>query len=126
MPLLGAPRPPVGCPCGSGAPYADCCGPLHRGRRAGSPTAPTAERLMRSRYSAYVVEDVDYLLATWHPSTRPVRLVLDDGDAWLGLEVLAATEDTVRFVARHRDGALHEHSTFVREDGHWYYLSARS
>ena len=58
------------CPCGTGLPYDDCCGPLH----AGSTAAATAEQLMRSRYSAFAVGDAAYLLATWHPSTRPAAL----------------------------------------------------
>jgi len=121
------------CPCQSGKPYTDCCGPLHRGDAA----AATAEALMRSRYSAYVQGDADYLLATWHASTRPTAL--DFGDAasthWLGLEVrrygTAGTTDPdhaiVEFVARYRIGGapavrLHEISRFVREDGRWYYV----
>ncbi|MFZ2176709.1 MAG: YchJ family metal-binding protein, partial [Rhodococcus sp. (in: high G+C Gram-positive bacteria)] len=55
------------CPCLLGEPYDDCCGRYHRGVT----TAPTAERLMRSRFSAFAVLDAEYLLATWHPSTRP-------------------------------------------------------
>lgn len=89
---------------------------------------------MRSRYSAYVLKRADYLLATWHPSTRPTTLDLaeNDGTRWLGLEVRKhvqqdATHATVEFVARYRiDGRghrLHELSRFVREaDGRWYYI----
>ncbi len=120
-----------GCPCGSGRPYTDCCGRWH----AGAP-APTAEALMRSRYSAYVLRRNDYLLATWHATTRPAAETLaeseDDGvPRWLGLEVKrhAATGDdraVVEFVARYRAGGrghrLHETSRFVREDGRWYYV----
>ena len=88
---------------------------------------------MRSRYSAYVLKLADYLLATWHPSTRPSELDLAaDTTKWLGLEVRRHQVDddrhaTVEFVARYRiDGRghrLHEISRFVREDGRWYYLS---
>lgn len=118
------------CPCQSGKPYAACCGPLHRGDAA----AATAEVLMRSRYSAYVQSDADYLLATWHTSTRPTKLDFDDAAAtrWLGLEVRrygTADPDNaiVEFVARYRVGGapavrLHEISRFVREDGRWYYV----
>lgn len=121
------------CPCQSGKPYAGCCGPLHRGDVA----AATAEALMRSRYSAYVQGDADYLLATWHASTRPAQLDFGDAAAtrWLGLEVrrygTAGTTDPdhaiVEFVARYRIGGapavrLHEISRFVREDGRWYYV----
>ena len=117
------------CPCGSGRGYAHCCGPLHAGAPAPDPAA-----LMRSRYSAYVQRREDYLLATWHPATRPARLELDATPAptWLGLEVrrhavTGADAASVEFVARHRVGGgravrLHETSRFVREDGRWFYL----
>jgi len=87
---------------------------------------------MRSRYSAYVLGREDYLLATWHASTRPAALDLAAGPPakWLGLDVKARTETadtaTVEFVARCRIGGraqrLHEISRFVREDGRWYYI----
>lgn len=87
---------------------------------------------MRSRYSAYVLKLADYLLATWHPSTRPSELDLAADDSkWLGLEVkrhAVQGEDqaTVEFVARYRIAGrghrLHELSRFVREDGRWFYI----
>ncbi|MCW2758425.1 MAG: hypothetical protein JWO46_2171 [Nocardioidaceae bacterium] len=115
------------CPCGSGTPYAGCCGPLH----AGEP-APTAERLMRSRYAAFVTGDEDHLFRTWHPRTRPDDLSLP-AVTWTGLEVLAVeaggvddSTGTVEFVARSRDAsgdhALHETSRFVRRAGRWVYV----
>ncbi|MEW6648072.1 MAG: YchJ family protein [Pseudomonadota bacterium] len=115
------------CPCGSGKPYAQCCAPWHDGT-----AAPTAEALMRSRYAAFVLEKVDYLLATWHPSTRPAELVLDAQLRWLGLEVRHSRggsgddEGEVEFVARcklhGKAGRLHEVSRFVCEEGRWYYV----
>lgn len=117
------------CPCQSGQPYATCCGPLHAGG-----SAANAESLMRSRYSAYVRGDVDYLLATWHASTRPEMLDFSDAAAthWLGLEVKRhqqhdADHATVEFAARYRVGGrsavrLRELSRFVREDGRWFYV----
>lgn len=115
------------CPCGRSLPYAACCGRHH----AGIPAAD-AESLMRSRYSAYVRGLEDYLLATWHATTRPAALSLGAGPQpkWLGLVVTAQTEtgDTsmVEFVARCRVGGraqrLHEISRFVREKGRWYYV----
>jgi SEC-C motif-containing protein len=87
---------------------------------------------MRSRYSAYVLGLEDYLLATWHASTRPAALNFGAGAQakWLGLEVKAHAESddsaTVEFVARCRVGGraqrLHEVSRFVREDGCWFYV----
>ena len=119
---------PEACPCGSGLRYAVCCGRRH----GGAEFAPTAEALMRSRYSAYVLKLDEYLLATWHASTRPAELNLaDDPTKWLGLEVRqhrssGPDQAEVEFVARYRvDGRghrLHELSRFVREDGRWYYV----
>lgn len=87
---------------------------------------------MRSRYSAYVLGLEDYLLATWHPDTRPAALELEQDPArWLGLEVkqhdqVSGEHATVTFVARHKVGGrafrLHEHSRFQRIDGRWFYL----
>ncbi|PWU49589.1 hypothetical protein DLJ46_09115 [Micromonospora globispora] len=119
------------CPCGSGLPYAECCRPLHRGEA----TAATAEALMRSRFSAFAVGDADYLLRSWHSSTRPARLRLDPGQRWIRLEILDTdggglfdTAGTVAFRAHYREsgrpGALEEQSRFVREDGRWVYLDA--
>ena len=121
------------CPCRTAAdalPYAACCaryhtGPLHL-------RAPTAEALMRSRYSAFVLDITDYLLATWHPSTRPARIEPNPtGLKWLGLELRRhalrdADHATVEFVARSklagRAQRLHETSRFEREGGRWFYL----
>ena len=77
------PKDPISCPCGSGRPLADCCGCHH----AGEP-APTPEALMRSRYSAFALQLTDYLLATWHPSTRPTSLESDPATVWKRLEIV--------------------------------------
>ncbi len=87
---------------------------------------------MRSRYSAYALGLGDYLLQTWHPSTRPSQpLELDAGQRWLRLEIrqappAVAERGEVEFVAVSKHGGrahrLHEHSRFVREAGRWYYL----
>jgi SEC-C motif-containing protein len=119
------------CPCLSGAVYGECCGPFHRGEAL----APTAERLMRSRYSAYVLGDAAYLLATWHPTTRPATLELDPGMRWYLLDIVGTskgglldTSGTVEFRARYRlasgAGEQHENSRFTREDRRWYYVDA--
>ncbi|MBL1107639.1 YchJ family protein [Streptomyces sp. 5-8] len=113
------------CPCGLPRPYDACCGRFH----AGSASAPTAELLMRSRYSAFVAGDAGYLLRTWHPRTRPERLDLDPRTRWTGLEVLGSTDGsafhvtgTVTFRASYRGGSLHERSRFERVDGAWVYV----
>jgi len=121
------------CPCGLPAVYAACCGRYH----AAVPIlpAPTAEALMRSRYSAFVMGLTDYLLATWHASTRPLTLENNPpGLRWLGLEVRhtgvqEGTQATVEFVARSKLGGraqrVHEVSRFVLEDGRWFYLDGK-
>ena len=132
---------PSACPCGGGA-FAACCGPFI----AGDAVAPTAEALMRSRYSAYTLRDEAYLRATWHPSTLPAGPIVDPDERlqWLGLEVKSALRlrqrkanlpespdsDTVEFVARYKIGGrahrLHEVSRFVRAQSgdvaRWFYL----
>lgn len=120
---------PVPCPCNPAVEYAHCCGRYVEGGAA----APTAQALMRSRYCAFVLEKADYLLATWHASTRPPALNFEPPPPrWLGLEIRAdqstgADSAIVEFVARLRVGGraqrLHERSRFVREDGRWYYVA---
>lgn len=116
------------CPCGSGRSLEACCGRLHAGTAAAD-----AESLMRSRYSAYVLGLEDYLLATWHPATRPAELELDatPSPQWLGLAIKSHTltderHATVEFVARYklngRAFKLHESSRFERMDGRWLYV----
>ena len=118
-------KPTESCPCG-GISYAACCELWHLGT-----PAPTAETLMRSRYSAFVLKLEPYLLATWHPDIRPASLDLaDDMTKWLGLEVKRHDTDgdraIVEFIARYKVGGkatrLHEISRFVRENGHWLYI----
>ena len=123
------------CPCGRTAPkgqpltYAACCARFVE--HFDTTPAPDAEHLMRSRYSAFVVENAAYLLATWHASQRPATLDFDPGAKWLGLQVKtfqttgAATAE-VEFVARFRVAGravrLHERSRFVCEAGRWFYV----
>jgi SEC-C motif-containing protein len=118
------------CDCGAPRPYTDCCGRYHSGPLYLQ--APSAEALMRSRYSAFVRDLTGYLLATWHPSTRPSTLEANpEGLRWLGLEVRRhsvqdAEHATVEFVARSKLGGraqrLHETSRFVREGCRWFYV----
>lgn len=127
---------PRDCPCGQrdarqrALAYGACCGRyLDHFDAAPAPDAPS---LMRSRYSAFVLERRDYLLASWHASTRPATLEFEPGVKWLGLELrghrlLDADHAEVEFVARQRDTTgrahrLHERSRFVRELGRWTYL----
>ena len=115
------------CPCGSGKTLPDCCARWHQ-----TLAAPSAEALMRSRYTAFVLQNQSYLLATWHPSTRPPTAGFEAGTRWLGLTVKSARDTgpdsaQVEFVARYRVGGgtavrLHELSRFVREQDRWFYV----
>lgn len=119
------------CFCGSDKTYAACCKPYLDGEQQPA----TAEALMRSRYSGYVLARKDYLLRTWHESTRPKELDLNDTGAinWLGLKIVHTETNgpddargVIEFVARYKIGGkahrLHETSRFVREEGRWFYL----
>ncbi|WP_263078755.1 YchJ family protein [Endozoicomonas sp. Mp262] len=123
------------CPCGSNKAYSACCGLYH----SGSP-APTAETLMRSRYSAYALKNIDYIIkTTWRcqqPQLEQDRNHLQqDSTNWLRLEVLGTEagqpEDhtgIVEFKAWYKDlpasheQVMHETSEFIRENGQWYYI----
>jgi SEC-C motif-containing protein len=120
------------CPCGWGEPYAECCG-RYLAAAPGGPGAPTAEALMRSRYTAFAVGDREHLLRTWDPGTRPGELDLDPGVQWRRLVVVATTggspfddTGTVEFEAHYRQagrrGVQHENSVFTRRAGSWFYV----
>ena len=112
---------------------ADCCGRFIDDF-AHTP-APDAESLMRSRYTAFVLEDAGYLLATWHADYRPAQIEFEPLVKWLGLEVrehrlLDAMHAEVEFIARQKSPAsaavrLHERSRFVHEAGRWAYLNGK-
>ncbi|WP_166983741.1 YchJ family protein [Paramicrobacterium fandaimingii] len=121
------------CPCGSGDIFSGCCGPALSG---GKP-APTAVQLMRSRFTAFVLGNTEHLLRTWHSTTRPSTLTLDAGIVWTRLDIFEVRaggpfdeEGTVHFVAQYRSadgrGRQEEKSTFVRENGSWYYVDGES
>ncbi|XAS63980.1 YchJ family protein [Pseudarthrobacter sp. So.54] len=127
VPFLG------NCPCLRGEQYAECCGRYH----SGGAHAATAEELMRSRYSAFVVLDAGYLLRTWHPDSRPGVVDLEPGTTWRRLDIVSTlgggpfdTEGTVEFRAHYRHGGErgvhHETSRFLRVDRRWYYLDGVS
>jgi SEC-C motif-containing protein len=119
------------CACGSNKNFTNCCGCYIEGNTP----APSAEALMRSRYVAYTLGCEDYLLATWHPSTRPVTLDTVDKveTKWLRLEVKhheynlqepdrALVEFVARYKVRGRAYRLHELSHFMREGERWFYV----
>lgn len=120
------------CLCGSGQMLRDCCGRFLLRERQPA----TAEQLMRSRYCAYVQANSIYLRDSWHPSTRPAELMLDQLPVpqWLGLKIVRTSgggaydaQGEVEFVARYKLGGkafrLHEISRFVKEQGCWYYVA---
>ena len=116
------------CYCGTASSFENCCQPVIEGIR----TAAAAEELMRSRYSAYCIQAADYLVATTHSSTRKFHKksdILDwsKANTWLKLEIISSTENTVAFKAFYLDERLNaqmhqEKSTFVFENGYWYYV----
>lgn len=116
------------CYCGSKLSFENCCQPVI----AGIQNAVVAEQLMRSRYSAYCVQAADYLVATTHASTRKFHkkaaiLEWSKSNSWLKLEIISSTENTVEFKAFYLDESLkaqthHEKSTFVCENGSWFYV----
>ncbi|WP_343900331.1 YchJ family protein [Nocardioides aquaticus] len=120
------------CPCGSGSPYASCCRRAHLGE-----PSPTAEALMRSRYSAYALGEADHLFRTWHPRTRPPEVRGVPDLTWEGL-VVTRVEDggpgdeagLVGFEAHWRStstgeqGVLRELSRFERRRSRWVYVGA--
>ena len=118
------------CPCGSSNPFEACCGPY----LAGEAFAPTAEALMRSRYTAYARGDADYLARSWDPQTRP-KGGPDPSVKWLELKVVDTADGgpqdelgVVEFIARFsvdgQERAMRERSRFRRHEGRWVYVDA--
>ncbi|WP_194419668.1 YchJ family protein [Microbacterium abyssi] len=120
------------CPCTSGDTYDSCCGPVLSGTIA----APTAVRLMRSRFTAFATGDAAYLLRSWHPTTRPAELELDPDIRWTRLDILDTAAGgpfdaagVVAFEAFFRErgapGSMRERSRFLRENRMWTYLDGK-
>ena len=118
------------CPCGTNLSYAACCQPsIELGQQP-----PTAEALMRSRYTAFTLKNAVYLLSSWHSSTSPKELDLEISPTWCNLEILATkegsendTQGIVEFKATYmgqgKSGTLHEVSRFIHEEGRWFYVA---
>lgn len=115
------------CPCGTGLSYGECCGRYHAGA-----TAPTAETLMRSRFTAFAIGDAHYLMRTWAPEDRPAELDLSEsGLRFYRLDILDVVDGgpldetgIVEFEAFYKGaatGSQHERSAFRRLDGKWVY-----
>jgi len=123
------------CPCGAKQDYLHCCGRYIEGQE----TAPTAEALMRSRYTAYTLQNEPYLLKTWHDSTRPDTLAMaqDQFIKWTGLTIKHTerggeqdNEGIVEFVARYKLNGkaqkIHEVSQFEKHNGQWLYVNEKA
>lgn len=121
-------KPKMNCYCCSEIYYSNCCEPYINNKK----TAPTALALMRSRYSAYAVQNADYLIETTAAATRKFHQKNDilnwaSQNQWLKLEILNHSENTVEFKAYYLDESLkmqihHEKSRFIFNDGKWFYL----
>ncbi len=122
------------CPCGSTKYFSICCGRYTKPSVSIQLAPQTAEQLMRSRYTAYVMHNEKYLSRTWHHTTRPVKILDDQGEIkWVDLTIINTingksddSEGLVEFVARYKMNGkmtkLHELSRFIKEDGQWFYL----
>jgi len=119
------------CPCGSGVNSDLCCLAVMSGQKQ----AKSAEKLMRSRYSAYSLGNVEYILSSWHSQTRPSQVNLENDVSWTGLRVISAPEPQlkegqliayVEFIASYHHqgvvGQMHERSRFMQEQGNWRYV----
>lgn len=119
------------CPCGNSENYEFCCNPyLECGK-----LAPTAEALMRSRYSAFVLGNAAYLLNSWHPDTAPKELTMETSPGWCALEVLTTeggleNDDTgvvefkAHYMSQGKSFTMHEVSRFARNEGRWLYVDS--
>lgn len=123
----------VACPCGSGKTLENCCQPFIEQ----SKNAPTAEALMRSRYTAFTLNNEAYLRFSWHIDTCPKNIHLHKETRWLGLSIKNTEngqendeDGRVEFVARYKNNGkavrLHENSRFTRVKGRWVYLDGDS
>ena len=118
----------LSCYCGSAISFVKCCQPILSGKLK----ATNAQALMRSRYSAYVTVNADYLIATTHPSTRAMYSIDEirywaTSNQWQLLEIISVTLTTVEFKAFYFNSSKqlqvhHEHSRFVEENGEWMYV----
>ena len=119
------------CPCGNAQTYKDCCYQIHSNQRI----ALTAEELMRSRYSAFVKHEINFIFNTFHPSTRRFQNKKDiekwaKESKWMQLEIIKSTTNTVEFKAHYLDQNLdvqihHEKSAFKQVQDIWYYVDGK-
>jgi len=118
----------MNCPCGSNITFATCCENIHKNPKE----IQSAEMLMRARYAAFTVHNIDFIYQTFHPTTRRYQNKKDieqwaKENKWMQLEIVRTTHNTVEFKAYFLDKELntqvhHEKSTFKIFQGQWYYL----
>lgn len=119
------------CHCGNSLPYENCCKKIHLDQKE----AKTAEQLMRARYSAFVVQDIDFLYTSFHSETRKLQNKIEIArwakeSKWMQLRILFSNSNMVEFEAHYLDSELnlqihHERSTFKQVDGIWYYADGK-
>lgn len=121
----------IECPCGSGLSYTECCAKIHQDLNQ----ALSAEQLMRARYSAFSLQLIDFIYASFYWKSRKLQRKSDIADwaktnKWMKLEILTSTENTVEFKAYYLNpqGEMeihHELSKFKRDNKTWFYLSGK-
>jgi SEC-C motif-containing protein len=115
------------CPCNPKKLFADCCEPFLQHKKI--PRSPV--ELMQSRYAAYVVKQEEYLLETWHQTTRPQAVNMDQSPKWLNLQIINTShqgnqgmvEFKATYMADKTIHILHETSYFVKENDCWFYVN---
>ncbi|TLX70239.1 Sec-C motif domain protein [Labilibacter sediminis] len=124
----------INCPCGSGKLLKDCCQPIIQNQK----DAITAEELMRSRYTAFTLADVGYLMKSHHSKTRPIKEKKNikkwaESVQWMGLTIINKTEGSAKdtkgmvefkavFIENGKLDHIHECSLFEKENGKWVYF----
>jgi SEC-C motif domain protein len=118
------------CPCGSGVDYSQCCHPYHSGEKL----PLTAEALMRSRFSAYALDNTTYIVSTWAGSVKPEKIDFSkEPIEWTHLEIIGAKKGGVKdskgivefkafYTQNNEELALYETSRFIKTNGRWLYL----
>ncbi len=125
------------CPCQSGKLYHDCCEPIIQGKTI----AINAEQLMRSRYTAYCISNIDYLMKSHHKSTRPIKerneiLQWSKSVKWMSLQIIKTSKGTITdsegwvefkalFVENGALQSIHENSYFIKENERWFYKNGQ-
>jgi len=115
------------CHCGSEKSFIDCCQPIIEQQQL----AQNAERLMRSRFSAFKVQDNQWLSLSWDTTSRPEKVEFDEQLKWIDLRIINSkiidnTHSTVEFEARYiksaKVNAIHENSRFIKRRDEWFYV----